>query len=324
MLVRGRGQADKAVQIRVRLNRRPPSTSTALCTHRSPIASWCAASEFRSVVRVLVSSPRFCLPSARRSVAAKRTKACHHRSGPVTLRFGVATPKTPDAAIGIRAFVNSLFSESLVGTEADGQPYRSARLKLGVERQLPHARAQDPRRPEVPRRHAGRQQVHQGLPRRRSSRARACQLQERHADRRSPGQHRRHQAGTAGGPASRGALEHDDLDSRSEEGRHRARRLSLLERGPRTRLAAFPGFYRGKPKIDSIEIVEFEEQRASWAALMRGEIDAVHEILPSALDFLKPGQTNVRAFPFTRPYFISSAVQRQAPYSEGCRAFARR
>jgi len=38
---------------------------------------------------------------------------------------------------------------------------------------------------------------------------------------------------------------------------------------------------------------------------MRGQIDAVHEILPSALDFLKAeGQTNVRVFPFTRPFFI--------------------
>ncbi len=50
------------------------------------------------------------------------TKAAATDPVPVTLRFGVATPKTPDAAIGIRAFVNSLFSESLVGTKTDGQP----------------------------------------------------------------------------------------------------------------------------------------------------------------------------------------------------------
>ena len=38
---------------------------------------------------------------------------------------------------------------------------------------------------------------------------------------------------------------------------------------------------------------------------MRGQIDAVHEILPSAIEFLQAkGQTNVRTFPFTRPYFI--------------------
>ena len=38
---------------------------------------------------------------------------------------------------------------------------------------------------------------------------------------------------------------------------------------------------------------------------MRGEIDAVHEISPSAIDFVQAeGQTNVQTFPFTRPYFI--------------------
>ena len=33
-------------------------------------------------------------------------------------------PKTPDAALGFRAFVANLFSESLVGTGADGRPFK--------------------------------------------------------------------------------------------------------------------------------------------------------------------------------------------------------
>ena len=93
----------------------------------------------------------------------------------------------------------------------------------------------------------------------------------------------------------------------------------LLERGSKTRLSAFDAYYRGKPQIDAIEIQEFEEQRTSWAALMRGQIDAVHEILPSALEFLQAkGQTNVRTFPFTRPYFIYLSFQRQAPDPQEC------
>ncbi len=61
---------------------------------------------------------------------SRRDEGVHRDPVPVTLRFGVATPKTPDAAIGIRAFVNSLFSESLVGTRGDGRPIASARLEL--------------------------------------------------------------------------------------------------------------------------------------------------------------------------------------------------
>ena len=75
--------------------------------------------------------------------------------------------------------------------------------------------------------------------------------------------------------------------------------------GPKARLAAFDDYYRARPKIDFLEIEGFEEQRASWAALMRGQIDAVHEITPTAIDFVQAeGQTNVNTFPFVRPYDV--------------------
>jgi peptide/nickel transport system substrate-binding protein len=80
----------------------------------------------------------------------------------------------------------------------------------------------------------------------------------------------------------------------------------LIERGEqKTRLAAFDKYYQGRPNIDVIEAEEFLEQRGSWAALMRGQIDAVHEITPSAMPFVEAeGQTRVHTFPFTRPYYL--------------------
>ncbi len=204
------------------------------------------------------------------------------------LRFGVATPKTPDAAIGIRAFVNSFFSESLVGTKADGQPSPRLASELGVERQQPDARAEDPGRSEVSRRHAGRQQVRQGQSRSRLQAAER-QLPER--------QRHRHTSWTTswrfGWNGRRPCFLAELSGTTISIAATRRREMSALaptsfsSAVPLTRLTAFPGFYRGRPKIDSIEIQEFEEQRAAWAALMRGEIDAVHEILPSALDFLR-------------------------------------
>ena len=86
--------------------------------------------------------------------------------------------------------------------------------------------------------------------------------------------------------------------------------------GRRTRLAAFDDFYRGRPQIDFLEIEGFEEQRASWAALMRGQIDAVHEISPTAIDFVQAeGQTNVRTFPFMRPYYVRLSSTSNTPSS---------
>ena len=153
------------------------------------------------------------------------SKAATSDPSPVTLRFGVATPKTPDAAIGIRAFVNSLFSESLVTTRADGRPMERLAsswtwspdfltLELKIRDDL---------------------KFHDGTPvdnnyikdyLTQAFKNPSVSYKSVDADRRSSGQRRSHSTGTAGGPVPRGALEHDDLDSRSQESRHRARRLS--------------------------------------------------------------------------------------------------
>lgn len=230
---------------------------------------------------------------------------------PITLRFGVATPKTPDAAIGIRAFVNSLFSESLVGTKADGTPSprlasswewkdNNLTLELKIRDNLKFHDGTPVdnlyikdylttvfKRPSVSYQSVTRIDTLPGnIVAIRLQRPEALFLAELSNTTISLQDPQKGDVGLGG--------------------------YQLLERGPLTRLSAFPGFYRGKPKINSIEIVEFEAQRTAWAALMRGEINAVHEILPSALDFL-PGQTDVRAFPFTRPYFILLAFNVNHP-----------
>lgn len=68
------------------------------------------------------------------------------------------------------------------------------------------------------------------------------------------------------------------------------------------RLTAFREYYRGKPVIDAIELHRYTEHRSAWAELLRGSIDAVHEVSPSVLDFVE-AQTTVKTFSFTRPYF---------------------
>ncbi len=78
--------------------------------------------------------------------------------------------------------------------------------------------------------------------------------------------------------------------------------VGAVSSGP-TRLLAFTEYYRGKPGIDTVEIVPYEEQRTAWAALMRGDIDAVHEASPSAMDFVER-QTSVRTYSMTRPYYM--------------------
>ena len=66
------------------------------------------------------------------------------------------------------------------------------------------------------------------------------------------------------------------------------------------RLAAFKEYYRGAPKISALEIHRFAEPRAAWTALMRDEIDAVHEMMENTI---APGQKALRAYSFVRPYY---------------------
>jgi len=223
----------------------------------------------------------------------------------VTLRFGVALPKTPEASAGIRAFVNNLFSESLVGTSWDGYPFarlaaewtwkdNGLTLELRIRDNLRfhdgtpvdntfvrNTLLQVFKNPNSVSYQsvAGVEAIENNSVAIRLSRPEALLLSD-----------------LSNATISMGTPDKDDVGL----GPYR-----LLERGAKTRLAAFDSYYRGKPQIDAIEILEFEEQRTSWAALMRGQIDAVHEILPSALEFLQvKGQSNARTFPFTRPYFI--------------------
>jgi peptide/nickel transport system substrate-binding protein len=86
------------------------------------------------------------------------------------------------------------------------------------------------------------------------------------------------------------------------------------EPGNTIKLRAFGDYYRGRPTLDELDIHNFGEARASWAALMRNEIDAVHEIASNALDFIKAdGQTALRPYTFVRPYYVQLAFNTRHP-----------
>lgn len=68
-------------------------------------------------------------------------------------------------------------------------------------------------------------------------------------------------------------------------------------------LAAFAKYYRGRPGISRIEVKNYPTQRNAWAALMRGEIDMLHEVSREAAEFVE-AETTVKTYSFTRPYYI--------------------
>jgi peptide/nickel transport system substrate-binding protein len=219
------------------------------------------------------------------------------------LQFGVSSPKTSEARAGVRAFISNLLSEGLVGMGWDGRPV--ARLAVSSDWKENGLVLELRLRPNL--------KFHDGTLVDNVFVANSLKQTFK-----SP---------TAVSYRSVTSVEPFEGDGvRVRLSRPEALLLAdlsnstlsipgkpdigmgpyrLIERGAKTKLASFAEYYRGKPRIDALEIQEYEEQRASWAALMRGQLDAVHEIVPGAVDFVQAeGQTNVRTFPFTRPYYI--------------------
>jgi peptide/nickel transport system substrate-binding protein len=67
-------------------------------------------------------------------------------------------------------------------------------------------------------------------------------------------------------------------------------------------IEAFDKYYLGAPTLKRIKVVEYESQRATWTALMRGEIDMLHEVSREAAEFVD-AESSLTATKFLRPYY---------------------
>lgn len=69
-------------------------------------------------------------------------------------------------------------------------------------------------------------------------------------------------------------------------------------------LSAFPKYYRGRPGLGGIDIIDYRSQRNAWAALMRGDIDMLYEVSPDAADFVS-AESTVHTYTFERSYYVA-------------------
>ena len=68
-------------------------------------------------------------------------------------------------------------------------------------------------------------------------------------------------------------------------------------------LRAFPRYYQGRPALNEIDLKTYPTQRNAWAALMRGDIDMLHEVSREATQFVE-AESTVSSYSFARPYYI--------------------
>ena len=69
-------------------------------------------------------------------------------------------------------------------------------------------------------------------------------------------------------------------------------------------LERFTGYYQGIPTVSKVEIHQYPNSRAAWTAMMRGEVNFLHEVNRDAIEFIEAGG-NIKAYAALRPYVIS-------------------
>jgi peptide/nickel transport system substrate-binding protein len=80
--------------------------------------------------------------------------------------------------------------------------------------------------------------------------------------------------------------------------------FALVKRGAgNAELRSFSKYYRGHPAIDRINIETYQTQRKAWAAMMRGNVDVLHEVSRDAVEFVE-AERSVQTFTFPRAYYI--------------------
>ena len=79
---------------------------------------------------------------------------------------------------------------------------------------------------------------------------------------------------------------------------------AVVRTAPAIELRVFDRYYRGRPPIETVRFRSYQTQRSAWAAMMRGEIDAVHEVSRDAVEFIE-AESTVKTYSFLRPYYTA-------------------
>jgi ABC-type transport system substrate-binding protein len=68
-------------------------------------------------------------------------------------------------------------------------------------------------------------------------------------------------------------------------------------------LEGFTDYYQGSPLVKRVTIKRYPSQRAALTAMMRGEVNFLHEVSREAIEFVQAGG-DFQAYPLLRPYVI--------------------
>lgn len=86
----------------------------------------------------------------------------------------------------------------------------------------------------------------------------------------------------------------------------------IVRRAPSTETIRFDQYHGGSSELGGVNIVTYESQRGAWAALLRGEVDAVQEVSRESVEFLE-ASSNARTYSFLQPFYIPLVFNLEHP-----------
>ena len=86
----------------------------------------------------------------------------------------------------------------------------------------------------------------------------------------------------------------------------------LVRRSPSVLVDRHERYHGGKASPSRVEIVTYDTTRSAWAGLMRNDVDAVQEVNPDSVDFMK-GNSAVATYTTLQPFHVPFAFNLAHP-----------
>lgn len=78
----------------------------------------------------------------------------------------------------------------------------------------------------------------------------------------------------------------------------------IVTPGPQVELQRFPDYHGGVSPLAGVKIITYDTHRSAWAALMRGEVDAVQEVSRESIEFMERS-SRVRTYSMLQPGYVA-------------------
>jgi peptide/nickel transport system substrate-binding protein len=86
----------------------------------------------------------------------------------------------------------------------------------------------------------------------------------------------------------------------------------IVRRTPVFETVRFDAYHGGVPAMKGARVLTYETQRAAWAALLRGEVDALQEVSRETVEFASQA-TNIHTYPAIQSFYIALIFNQKHP-----------